>query len=88
MGPQEADPAVARAEDVPLRALPRLQQGGQGQQWQGQVPLQDEDAGKSFIRFCYIFCNASCCFIKYLKVVCCPLALHNCVVMSGASSYN
>ena len=53
VGPQEAHPAVAGAPDVPLRTLPRLQQGGQGQQRQGQVPLQDEDAGKSAISLSY-----------------------------------
>ena len=46
VGPEEVDPAEPGAAHVPVRALPRLQQGGQGQQRQGQVPLQDEDDGE------------------------------------------
>ena len=47
MGPEEADPTESRPTDVPLRAVPRLLQGGEGLQREVQVPLQDEDAGES-----------------------------------------
>ena len=46
VGPEEVDTSVAGTSNVPVWALPGLLQGGQGQQWQGQVSLQNENAGK------------------------------------------
>ena len=47
MGSQEVDPAESGAENVPVRAVPRLLQGGQGLQREGEVSLQDENDGES-----------------------------------------
>ncbi len=59
MGPEEADPTESGPTDVPLRAVPRLLQGGEGLQREVQVPLQDEDAGESSsllrVFFCIVF---------------------------------
>ncbi len=63
MGPEEADPTESRPTDVPLRAVPRLLQGGEGLQREVQVPLQDEDAGESSsVYFLHIFFGGLVCF--------------------------
>ena len=53
MGPQEVDPSEPGAQDVPVRPVPGLLQGGEGQPGQAKVPVQDENAGKYLISMCF-----------------------------------
>ena len=54
MGPQEVDPSEPGAQDVPVRPVPGLLQGGEGQPGQAKVPVQDENAGKYLILMCLV----------------------------------